>query len=335
MKIARLLEQDRKLLTPGSSETDDHLSFTSLSRGTLLLSLGDSYLFHHNTIFRNIRNQVLAANVKFVLDSTPEISRFFSVLPLSLLDELIAQKTIPYTDNVSVLLELERKIPETVVLDDLIDNLKKNHVFHESCHLVARSLLIPGLLSEPKGQEFRQRVFLSLFEESFANSCELMGIVDVHDNYHRSFYELQSYIFMMQDRARFLDVLKTTDAIAVFKFVHLCYLHANFLIEEISDVDMSRFLQLAFEGVASQVPTGNRLKLWRGFFRSACDLNPRFREVTTRFYFKLQGFKQEFHTLLDFDFLNHLESDVALRRSLHALAKTAVNGLVKKEGATQ
>lgn len=91
-------------------------------------NLGDGYLLTHNRIYKNIRKAAKGLQFKFA----DQPDNFYQALPLSQLDNLMAKKTIPYTDNVSVLKYLETNAAGRFYWDDVTDNLKKNYLFHES-----------------------------------------------------------------------------------------------------------------------------------------------------------------------------------------------------------
>ncbi len=289
MKLASLLEQHKK---------------SSDQAGALKDSFGDGFLIANNSIYRSVRKQALAAGFRF---STAQ-SDAYRVLPLSQLDVILKTKIVPYFDNVSVLFQLEAKMPRETAWDDISDNLKGNSVFHEACHAVARSLapdLALKLVTETNADSLHARVLAGLLEESFANTCELLSITDAGDQVHRIFLELNSYVYMLDNRVHLVNAGQMFGREAFFKFVMLCYLHSNFL-RDLSDKSFERCVALACEGSAVALKAAKDPKLrksLRQISKIAFQLNPRFREVTTRFYLRLNGIRIEVSDLHDFDFL--------------------------------
>jgi hypothetical protein len=219
-----------------------------------------------------------------------------------------------YIDNVSVLEEIEKRIPKQSVWNDIADNLKGNSVFHESCHLAARSFgkdLDRSLANGSTLSTADAKVLVILLEESFANACELLSILDAEDQVHRIFLELNSYVYMLDDRVHLANAKRDLGAASLLKFILLCYLHANFL-REIGDRDFDRILALA----SASGLDAKQKKALRQLSKIAFKLNPRFREVTTRFYLRLNLLPHE--NALKFDFLKALESTAEARTYLEA-----------------
>lgn len=258
--------------------------------GALENVFGDGYLCAHNRIYREARERAIAVGFKFSADRNDA----YRALPLAQLDNLLKAKTIPYIDNVTVLESLEARIPNQTVWDDIIDGFKGNHVFHESCHAYARSK-IRGL--DP--------ALGYLLEESYANAQELLSILDAEDKSHRLFLELNSYVYMLEDRVHLIAAEKAMGLSALTRFMILSYLHANYLRETF---EFERMLKLSTDRPVDD-KTAKSLKR---LAKIAWQLNPRFREVTTRFYFKLQ--KVEFDPT--YDFMTDLERSPILRELL-------------------
>jgi hypothetical protein len=298
MKLSNLIEQHRK--------------FSKLP-SALSESFGDGYLLENNSRYLRIRQQAVAKGFRFSFEQNDA----YRALPLSQLDRLLKNKTIPYIDNVTVLAEIESRIPRLTVWNDISDNLKGNSVFHEACHAVARDEKLPNHLQRESGIDSGQAQTLSLLlEESFANASELLSILDADEAVHRIFLELNSYIYMLDDRVHLLKAESEIGSEALAKFILLSYLHANFL-REISDKDFERMLFLS--GVSSALDPKKKKSL-RQLSKIAFKLNLRFREVTTRFYLRLTGLKQEMPLLLKFDFLKSIEDSGTARNFLRTVS---------------
>jgi hypothetical protein len=202
------------------------------SSETLSLNLGDSYLYEHNLIFRKIRQICVKNETNYSL----EINTNYLALPLSQLNSILENKKIPYYDNVDVLKLVEKSIPDSTDWDEVVDNLKKNYLFHESCHFVARHL----------SEEFKQsqeQIIILFIEESFANACELIGIVYTHDAAHRIFYEANSYIFVLDAKPTLLKLTQQYGLPLTLTFLIYCYLFSNFLHNQLSEKDFQEIIQ--------------------------------------------------------------------------------------------
>lgn len=254
-------------------------------------SLGDAYLSQKNHFYKVIREKTLAAGFSF----SSKQDDAYRALALSQLDRILEEKTIPYIDNVTVLEALEKKIPKQTDWDDIVDNLKGNHVFHESCHAVAKQLM-------PRGKEAlaETRILRMLLEESFANTVELLSIVDANDQVHRVFLELNSYVYMLDDRASLQNAIKELGRPVVVRFMMVAYLFANFL-RAVSEAEFDRVFAIASPSALDV----KQKKTLRALSKIAFKLNPRFREVTTAFHLKLHGLggANALSSLSKFDFL--------------------------------
>jgi hypothetical protein len=259
----------------------EHHNKHAKAPGALSRSFGDGYLCAMNRLYGRARAQALEVGFKFSTDE----SDAYRALPLSQLDQILESKTIPYTDNVTVLEAIEKKIPKQTVWDDLTDNLKANLVFHEACHAFANVKL--------QGVDPALRMLL---EESYANACELLAIIDAEDQTHRIFLELNCYAYMLDDRVHLVNAAKDIGLPALTRFMLLSYLHANHLRDAI---DFDRVIKMSLDKPADAKTLKNLRQLSKIVFK----LNPRFREVTARFYFKLHGLP----LTLDRDFLSEIE----------------------------
>ena len=264
----------------------------------LPLNLGDGYLIKNNILFAAVRKGVTTLNYKYSTDMSPS----YLALPLSQLESILKTKTIPYIDNVSVLKEVESKIRNTTEWDEVTDNLKRNQLFHESCHAIVRHFS-DKLYSSPPAEN--EKILKTLIEESFSNSCELLGIADAEDPVHRLFYEINSYIFLPDQRSQMKKVIAELGYSVTLKFLVLAYLSSNFLREKLSDQEFNRLLCLA----QLQKQPQPMIKILRSLSKIAFELNPRFRWVTTTFYLRLHGKAISTEQLARIDFISILESN--------------------------
>ena len=282
MKISRLLE----------------LHHQAHPEHTVEHNLGDGFLLKNNPTYRRIR--CAAVNLEFLY--TSDMDPAYLALPLSQLENVIRSKKISYIDNVSVLRVIEKKIPETTDWDEVRDNLKRNSIFHESCHAIAHH---EACLIFAKPDHSQMLITRLLVEESFSNTCELLAIIEAEQTAHRIFYEANSYIFMYEDRVLLKDSVAVFGREIVFKFMILCYLHSNFLGDRLEDKDFERILKSL--PLAKTEPKDS--KKLRAMAKIAFQLNPRFREVTTGFYLRLCGLKSGREEIRKIKFMDHLEKD--------------------------
>lgn len=293
MKLSRLLELHNKSTQPLG----------------LAKNLGDSFLLENNHLYKLIRKKTVEFDFKY----SHEPNSSYLALPLSQLENILKTKTIPYIDNVSVL----DGIKDSAVWDDITDNLKKNNVFHESCHAIART--ISSTFFGPQ-ENTETTIVRLMIEESFANSCELLGIIDVEDSAQRIFYETNSYIFMHDDRFQLKKMVGQIGFQCSIQFLILSYLFSNFLREHISDSDLERMQKIA--GISNNPAI--EIKNLRSVAKIAFELNPRFRWVTTAFYLKLNGINYSNQQLQQLNFLSLLESQSQFRLLLETLSTIGI-----------
>lgn len=299
MRLATLLQKHR----------ENSNAFHSLKD-----SFGDGYLVAQNGVYGRVRSEAIRAGFQF----SNEPNAAYAALSLSQLDEVLRTKKIPYSPNAPVLEQLETRIPQAVVWDDISDNLKGTHVFHEACHAVARTF-VPDLAAflrrESRATEAESKILAMLLEESFANTCELLSIIDADDQIHRIFLELNSYVFMLENRAGLKNAVSELGRPSVIKFLLLSYLHSNFL-RSITEKDFELICQTALAGAPQGKLDLKQKKNLRALSKVAFQLNPRFREVTTGFYLKLNKIDGSVASLGSFDFLNLIRSSASASKFL-------------------
>jgi hypothetical protein len=283
------------------------------SKSSLNENLGDGYLLKNNRVFSGIRNLALASGFSFDMG----FNSLYAALPLSQLDSLMRQQRIPFTDNVSVLRSLETQIPGQVTWDHVCDGLKKNRIFHESSHAVARSIRAKIDFSETQKKELK--ILQILIEESFANCCELLGIVDVKDSVHRIFYECNSYFTVFDDKTNLAKALEDYEAEGLIGFLICAYVHSNFLNNEMSDADFKKLVALNFPHMSPdrKSPDTKRLK---SLAKNCYLLNPRFRSVTTSLYLRLNGISIDAAAATGFDWIATIEKSQPHRDYVRQLA---------------
>lgn len=303
MKLVRLIELHR-LNTPSSA---------------LEKNLGDGFLVKNNRYFRNIRKQALADGYSFTNQPTTD----FQALPLSQLENILTEKKIPYLDNVSILEKLVSKLNDRVTWDDIVDGYKRNYVFHESCHAVARtdSEKFTGPktdLSTLHGQQLK--CLRILIEESFANTCELLAVTQAQDPAHKLFFTMSSYTALFDSRTFLNTAIEKFGEAIVFKFFLYSYLHANFLKGDLGDKQFQKVLYLSgYEGASKS--TDKDLKNLRILSKIPFTLDLRFRTSTTGLHLLLSGLSFDSKQLLNFDFLETIKNDSSSQKMINSLTK--------------
>lgn len=256
-------------------------------------SLGDGYLLEKNRIYRNIRHQTLELGFQISQD----YHNAYTVLPLAQLEELLTNKKIVYFDNVSVLVDLVKK-NSAIDWEDLSEALKKNYIFHESCHAVARSVSnqLQTFLAEEKILQF-------FLEESFANTCELMALVDCDDTIHRVFYKQNSYTSLFEERTHLKNTIQLVGEKPLFKFLLLCYLHSHFLFDRLDEKSFNNTLILA--GLKNLSPPS--LKSLKYLAKIPFTLDLEFRTITANLFLKLHKITVDLEKI---DFITTLQKNM-------------------------
>lgn len=295
MKILKLLEMDRACV--------NELSLPGC--------LGDSFLLKNNRIFRNVRQGCVESGFSF--SDKPESS--YSALPLSQLENLMKSRIIPYFNNVDVLQELENRCP-AVEWAEVSQNLKRNFVMHESCHAIAVNL--------DGGSKSPQSRLSILIEESFANTCELFGILDAEDAAHKIFYECNSYSAVFEMKTNLKKACAEIGKAEMFNFFMLGYLHSNFLFNSFSEKQFDSLLSLVADmsGVRLQPA---QVKTLKALLKICFTLDYEFRTVTTGLHLKLSFGGRSFPGG-DFSYFTELMQNHSHIDKIQRLTKLALKG---------
>ncbi len=276
-------------------------------------NLGDGFLLTNNHIYSSIRKAAKESGFKF----SSQTNNLYQALPLSQLESILESKIIPYYDNVSVLRDVRQK-SSLIVWDDIVSNLKRNHLFHESSHAVARSLsdkiLHKEKLNTPSDQS---KVLHLLLEESFANTCELLAVIDCDDAAHRIYYELNSYTALFKEKTNLKNALSDFGRAPLTTFVFLSYLHANFLCNEFDEKTFTDVITFSF-GKSKFEP--KQLKTLRAISRLAFSLDEDFRTTTTNFYLKLQDITDT--NIFKINIMKYLQTSASHKTYIQKLVST-------------
>lgn len=285
MKLSNILKKHNKV-SPTNSLTN---------------SLGDGFLVENNLVFRAIRKSALKFDYKFSTELNPDYLAF----PMGQLEWILKEKKIPYLDNVSAIQKLNGRTNDSLDWDHIVDNLKPNYVFHESCHAVARWLKQKHLNLKKTSQSDlpaeHSLITEMLIEESFANTCEFLAIAFAQDAIHRLFIEMNSYFILFDDRTHLKNAIEKYGMNKVFKFMLYCYLLSNFLRDSISDHELKKILSFV------SLCANTEIKLFRSLSQNAFALNPRFRFTTTEMYLRLNSIHRPVQEALNFDPISLVE----------------------------
>jgi hypothetical protein len=303
-KLSTLLEIDR--LPPGLTQSS--VALTEV--------FGDQALYHSNGIFRIIRNRAIEAGYRFSANT----DSLYDALPLTQLEVVHKTKTIPYTPNrAAVQFVLDRT--EQSTWEEIADGFRRCFVFHESCHAVARTAIATFITQTKTNQPLNnsELTFLSLLEESFANTCELLGIIDCTSPQLVALYEANSYTALLESRHDLLQIQNEVGAESFFRFVHLCYLQSCFLRNELSERDFKQILMFA----KLKIDDTRLRKRLRSVSQISFTLDRRFREVTTRLHLRLNGLRTDLETLNPCEFFETSRGFLSLLDRLAISAKNS------------
>ena len=286
-KLTTLLELDRQKARPNQN--------VAVPGEVLNDVFGDGALFHTNAIFRTIRQEALKNGYRFSSGS----NLLYDALPLTQLEVIQKTKSIPYTANRSAVEYVVSRAGEAT-WEEIADGFRRCFAFHEACHAVARAEITAFNRENDSRLDFNnsELTFLSLFEESFANTCELLGIVDCHTPQLVAIYEANSYTALLEARHDLIQIQQEVGAEGFFRYLHLCYLQSCFLRQELNDKDFKQILSLANLDVSDQ-----RLrKRLRSISHIAFTLDRSFREVTTRLHLRINGLRTDLDQLQPLEF---------------------------------
>lgn len=273
---------------------------------------GDRALLNSNSIFRKIRNLTVNNGYRYTSDFLP----LYSSLPFTQLEEIHRTKTIPYVANRPAIQFVAKKVNDST-WDDVADGFQRCFVFHESCHAVARSEIQKFIPEQQRGLPLNisELTFLSLLEESFANTCELMGIVDCKTPLDTTFYEANSYTALSDVKHDLLQLSGLVGAKPFFQYLQLCYLNCCFLRDELTERDFKHICELAQINVDDS-RTKKRLK---SISQVPFTLDRNFREVTTRLHLKINGYRTDLEQMNPLEFFETSRGFLSLLDQLSGL----------------
>jgi hypothetical protein len=275
-------------------------------------SFGDSFLLKQNRIYRNIRTATLNAGFSFTTQNNED----YLALSLTQLENILKSKKIPYFDNVNALVKLEQQHPQVGSWDDIFENLRRNFHFHESCHAVARNLQLTAF------KDLDDDILLRLIEESFANTCELLAVVDAEKTADRIFFEINTYTALFELKELIQQLVDALGFEKLFSIVMLSYLHSNHLHNSLKE---PLFKEILMASAANKLIENNisLQKKLNELLKYCFYLDENFRQVATGFYLKLSTKKQAHVNLKEKNYFTQILKDSGYLKFIKQLSSIA------------
>jgi len=242
---------------------------------TLKNCFGDAYLYQYNPIYQNLRKACV--KLKTTFQSPPDSD--YQTLPYTQLENILESQSIPYYDNVHVL----RKLPQRLDWSHLQNSLRKNFIFHESCHVMARD----KTKSHMERADSLQLIFLRLLEESFANTIELLSIIHADNQIHQAFYEVNSFTSLFEHLGNFQKARQELGTFELFHMILMGYIFSNFLKTSLHESEFKLILDLTFKNKTR----GLNDKALKSLLKLTCQLDLDFRLHITPLHLLLSGHK--------------------------------------------
>jgi hypothetical protein len=277
------------------------------SRTPLATSLGDGYLYTHNTQFRNIRDWVGELGFRFTRDDYCH----YRALPLAALPIILREQRMVYIDNATPLGRVERASPGMFPAEMGIRAIS-NAVLHESMHCIADRVL-------PHAKTTRELVLRVLLAESVATTVDAFGVAYVQDDVHRIFHNYNSF-YPLEPAAPFRTILRRAlrahGAVACFKVLLFSHLYSNFLFKSVQRSELRRIREVT--GIVGAHDERHMFPL----LASHVDRVSRsFRIGAAEFYFHhVHRIRKSIISLVDFDFVQAIADDTETIRAIDQIA---------------
>lgn len=256
--------------------------------------LGDGYLYAHSPLFAKVRDAALGQNFTFV-EQESDVWHDYLVMPLLSLKTILLRKSIPYFDNMSVLRRLYQQRPDLELPSRMVyEVLKKNYVFHETCHCVGHSVVESqdNVLDDCRSEKERF-VLDALLQEAFANCTERLANVVPGSKTYAFFMNMNSYMNYRQEKHEFWEsILAGLGFRRLFAIVFLCFLNLN-LQAPGTEIPAERLLEIAWAGP----PPNIQDELLKQLIVKEINLSSVFLEETTRGYFRLYDCEPELNLI--------------------------------------
>jgi hypothetical protein len=274
------------------------------SRTPLATSLGDGYLYTHNTQFRNIRDWVWQLGFRFTSDDYCD----YRALPLAALPTILRERRMVYIDNATPLGRVERASPGVFPAEMGIRAIS-NAVLHESMHCIAERVL-------PRAKTTRELVLRALLAESVATTVDAFGAAYVQDDVHRILHNYNSFYSLAPAapfRAILRRALRAHGEVACFKVLLFSHLYSSFLFRSVARSELRRI-----RGLVGVYDERHMLPL----LASHVDrVNRDFRIRVAEFYFHhVHRIRKSIFSLVDFDFVQAITDSAETSRAIDQIA---------------
>jgi hypothetical protein len=264
--------------------------------------LGDGYLYQHSPIFARVRDAAVNRGYRFV-ESESHLWHDYQAMPLLSLKAILSEKSIPYFDNVSVLRKLYQQKPLIELPIRLVyEVVKRNFVFHETCHCVAYSVIeTQSRILNRFNSENERFVVNAFLQEAFANSMERLSSAIAPSKTYAFFMNMNSYMKYEPGKQPFwVSILDKLGFERLFILAFLTYLELNL---QARGKTFAKENILNIGGVSSQ---GSDVALLVDqLLDKEIQLSEVFREETTRGYFRLYGCEAELCSIRDANLLSN------------------------------
>ncbi len=297
-------------------------------------NLGDGYLYAHNKLYANVRDVVLLLGFRFN-NQPSKLWGKYQAFPLISLDQILAQLTIPYLNNVTPFRYLLRINAEFQMPRSMFYTVKKNYLLHESAHCISYKLIRGYKKSISRVLPQQQFVLSALLSESFANAIELLASSLIVREPQLLFFHMNSYMtYSSQGLTGLRSMVSQWGLEETLKFCCFAYLLANLCHETASEATIDKIIHRIWYG--STIEAGAR-SLLHEVFKYGFILNPVFRVDAGFAYFQMSKTEREFEKIKTLNLVDEpviseiltvfdLFADVALKGSQCRFLGRANNG---------
>jgi hypothetical protein len=270
-------------------------------RNALRDNLGDGYLYAHNKLYANVRDVVLLLGFRFN-NQPSKLWGNYHAFPLTSLDRILTQRTIPYLNNVTPFRDLLRVNAEFEMPRSMFYTIKKNYLLHESAHCISYKLIRGYQKSISRVLPQQQFVLSALLSESFANAIELLASSFIDREPQLLFFHMNSYItYSSQGLTELRSVVSQWGLEETLKFCCFAYLLANLCHETASEATIDKIIHRIWH--ASTIDADSR-SLFHEIFKYGFILNPVFRVDAGFAYFQMSKTEQEFERIKTLDLVD-------------------------------
>ncbi len=278
-------------------------------------SLGDGYLYAENPFFRRIRDAALGAGFRYTLEDPGAYFGF----PLTALPTVLETRRIPYRASFDAVLALERSRPGFFSLRDLEKNRPTpNYLLHESAHAVAFAALFGRPRDVRAALGDRDRLVHVMLGEAYAMTAEYLAACAVQGPLHAWLFSISSYRHRTQKKKAAGELVLEIGLPAMTWALIAAFLENNFLVDGLRAAQVERLLELGpyAAPLARDAALVRRLGSCLG---GLMVMDPGFRLDTSRLFLTSLGYPRNIRRVLDFDPLDVVERDNALRAKIERL----------------